>query len=118
VPDQHRRQSVATQEADARSALHALRQLLRWRKRHAALVRGDIEFIDAPPDVLAFWRTRGAERLVAVFNFSNRALAVSLAELQGVTALEGHGLPTGRPDGVRLSLPVHGAFFGTITATT
>lgn len=113
VPDKHRWQSIATQEADPRSALHALRQLLRWRKRHPALIRGDIEFIDAPSDVLAFWRTLGAERLIAVFNFSNRGLAMSLAELQGVTVLEGHGLPSGRPIGPRLSLPPHGAFFGT-----
>ncbi len=114
LPAPHLGQSVRVQEGNPGSPLHALRGLLRWRKRHPALVRGAIGFIDAPADVLAFRRWCEGQRLVAVFNFRNCGVTVRLAELEGVVALEGHGLPAGELFGTRLTLPAHGAFFGII----
>ena len=113
LPAAHRAASVAAQEADPRSALHALRGLLRWRRRQPALLHGAIAFIDAPADILAFWRRDGSQQLVAVFNLRNTAAEVTLTALQGVTPLEGHGLPAGTLAGTRLTLPPHGVFFGT-----
>ena len=64
--------------------------------------------------MLAFRRWCEGQRLVAVFNFRNCGVTVRLAELEGVVALEGHGLPAGELFGTRLTLPAHGAFFGII----
>jgi alpha-glucosidase len=113
LPAPHLRQSVKLQEGDPCSPLHAMRGLLRWRKRYPALVRGAIAFIDTPAKVLAFWRWVDGQRLLAVFNFCNSALTVTLAELHGVVPLEGHGLPAGTLTGAGLTLPAHGVFFGT-----
>ena len=114
LPAAHLRQNVAAQEADPRSALHALRGLLRWRRRHPALLRGAIGFIDAPEEVLAFWRRDVGQQLIAVFNLRNAAVEVATPELQGVVPLEGHGLPSGTLAGARLTLPSHGVFFGSV----
>jgi alpha-glucosidase len=112
LPAAHLGLNVASQEADPRSALHALRGLLRWRRRHPALLHGAIEFIDAPADVLAFWRRDAAQQLAAVFNLRNTAVEFTLTALQGAVPLEGHGLPVGTLAGTRLKLPPHGVFFG------
>jgi len=45
----HQRVNVAAQRADAGSLVHAVRALVRVRKRHAALGRGTFEVLDVPP---------------------------------------------------------------------
>ncbi len=112
LPAGHLRQSVRTQEGDPHSALHALRRLLGWRKRQSALVHGAIGFIDAPADVLAFWRRSEDQQLVAVFNFRNGEVNVTLPALRGIRPIDGHGLPQGVLSAGQLSLPAHGVFFG------
>jgi alpha-glucosidase len=76
------------------------------------LRRGEIEFIVATDDVLAFRRSLRQERLIAVFNLRNSAAEFSSQELLGARAVSGHGLPEGSLSGARLSLPAHGVFFG------
>lgn len=114
VPDKHRGLAVASQDGDPDSLLNSFRRLLRWRKQYQALIRGEIEFIDTPDDILAFWRRLDGEQLIAIFNFQNADRVLSIHELVGVKSVEGHGLPTGKTAGSLLSLPAHGVFFGTL----
>ncbi len=76
----HRAQSVAAQEADPQSVLHAIRQFLTWRKRHPALREGDIVFHETAEPVLMFQRRHAAQRLLLAFNLSAEAADVALPE--------------------------------------
>ncbi|MEO1252544.1 MAG: alpha-amylase family glycosyl hydrolase [Pseudomonadota bacterium] len=68
VDQRHAALAIDRQEADAQSTLHFTRKLTALRKASPALRVGEIEFIDAPGDVLAFYRRAGEERLLCVFN--------------------------------------------------
>ena len=70
VPDAHRLRSVDVQEGDAASVLARYRGILAMRRSHPALATGDMEFLDAEDDVLAFVREDESERLLCVFNFA------------------------------------------------
>src|SRR5262249_24179036 len=56
VPEAHRVLAVDRQDADPRSVLNGWRRFLAWRKRHPALVRGDLALIDVPEPLVAFER--------------------------------------------------------------
>ena len=85
VPEDHRAASVAVQEQNARSALHAWRDLAAWRKAHPALQEGDLTPLDLPAPLLGFTRVCAEESLVLVFNPSAHAARVSLKDHPGVT---------------------------------
>ena len=73
--------------------LHFYRQLLQWRNTQAVLVHGSLDVLPAHPQVLAFVRTHGEQRLLCVFNFSDSAVAWSVpADWQSAKLLEGSGL--------------------------
>jgi alpha-glucosidase len=111
VPREHLGLSVATQERDPGSALHAFRRLLEWRKTQPALISGDIEFLAATESVLAFLRTSGEDRVLVAFNLSKQATEISLPGISAATALLGHGLPAGTFSSGLLALPGHGVAF-------
>lgn len=73
VDDAHVKLNVAAQEADKHSTLHATRQLLALRKQHAALVTGNISFIDSVEPILAYLREESGERILCVLNLSENA---------------------------------------------
>jgi alpha-glucosidase len=100
------------QERDPHSPLHAFRRFLRWRKNHPALISGEIEFIAPSDTLLAFWRRRDGDRILAVFNFSDSGATLSSSEFDGLEPVDGHGLPGGQLRGSCLSLPAQGVFFG------
>ncbi len=64
----HLAMAVDRQRGVAGSVLETTRQLLGVRRLHAALVRGDIEFHDAPPPVLAFRRRAPGDECYCAFN--------------------------------------------------
>ncbi|WP_225421325.1 alpha-glucosidase family protein [Sphingomonas parva] len=66
--------AVDRQESDPGSMLALTRRLLALRKGRAALRVGTIERVDAPPQVLAFERRAGSERLLCVFNFGEEPI--------------------------------------------
>jgi alpha-glucosidase len=70
--------NVASQEADASSLLSFYREALAFRKEHAALIDGDIEFMKASEPVLAFRRKGQTENLVCIFNLSAETLRVTV----------------------------------------
>ncbi len=46
------------------------RRTLEFRKRHPALLDGDMEFVGTNKDLLAFTRGKGGEKLLFVFNLT------------------------------------------------
>ena len=59
IDPRHPPLAVDAQEADPGSVLAFTRGFLAWRKKHPALIRGEIRFLDAPEPVLAFIRGEG-----------------------------------------------------------
>ncbi len=114
IPAAHRRLSVARQEQDPDSTLHAFRRFLRWRKLQPSLLWGDVEFLAADDAILALRRGLDREALIAVFNLTDHDVTRTLPAVAAATALGGHGIPEGAADGERVWIPAHGAFFGRI----
>ncbi|OYU44645.1 MAG: alpha-glucosidase [Burkholderiales bacterium PBB4] len=110
----HLPRSVSRQQADPASPLHAVRAFLAWRRGHAALIRGDLQFLDAPEHCVVFKRRLGGEGLLAAFNLSAKPVRIDATALGALSPLDGHGL-AGRQEGEAIHLPAHGAFFGRLT---
>lgn len=68
VPAEHQALPVDAQEEEEASVLAHYRATLAFRKQHAALVDGDMEFLATNEDVLAFTRSKGDDLLLFVFN--------------------------------------------------
>ncbi|MBH0037872.1 alpha-glucosidase family protein [Pseudoalteromonas sp. SWN166] len=78
VDDAHKQQSVAVQTNDSNSILNAYREFMAWRKSQTVLLEGDIEFIETPEPVLAFYRTLGAQKMLCLFNLSSQQTAINM----------------------------------------
>jgi alpha-glucosidase len=70
VPQAHLPRAVDRQESDPASVLAHYREMLAFRSRQPALISGEIAFLDAEPDMLAFVRAAENERLLCLFNFA------------------------------------------------
>ena len=110
VPRTHLKQAVNEQEKDPRSVLHTFRKFLAWRKQHPALVQGDLTFVEASEPVLAFERSWNGDRVLCVFNFSNREASQPISSRW--RSADGHGFDaiSGQE---QILLPPFGAWFGT-----
>ena len=109
IPPEHLALAVNEQDRDPSSVLHAFRRFLAWRKERPALVRGDIAFVGSNEPVLAFERTWKGERILCVFNFSNRTASQPVAS--DWRSIDGHGFDAELEDG-KILLPPFGAWFG------
>jgi alpha-glucosidase len=107
IPDEHRRAAIDVQEADPSSVLAACRRLLRFRKAHPALVTGSIKVLETSSPIWAFERAEGTERLLCVFNLSNRPATWTIDD-GAWQPLDGHGF-TAQLDGAEVRLPAFGA---------
>ena len=103
--------AVDVQERNPSSTLHAFRRFMRWRRQHPALRWGDIEFLLATDTVLAFTRHYNGERILAAFNLSAQDATADLPRVRSGAALGGHGLPDGKLEGARLTIPPHGVVY-------
>ena len=112
LPPSHVARAVDAQDRDPRSTLNAFRRLLRWRKRHPALLTGEIEFLIADEEVLAFVRRLAGDGVIVAFNLSNHEVVLDLPMAATAEPISGHGLPEGAIDGGRLCIGAHGAYFG------
>ncbi len=87
--------NVASQNADPNSVLNFYRLALGFRKGHAALIDGDIEFFKVAEPVLAFRRSNKDESLVCIYNLSAETVNVTCEGdadtglAQGVERLKG-----------------------------
>lgn len=113
IPDEHRQRAVDLQERSAESVLNSFRRFLAWRRQQPALQRGDIEFVDAPPNGLALVRQHEQQTVFAVFNLATDPFAIDIPSRWDVAPLSGHGFASTQ-SGARIELPAYGAFFGSV----
>mgnify|MGYP003631614090 FL=1 len=105
VDNAHKQQSVAIQTDDNNSILNAYREFMAWRKGQTVLLEGDIEFIETPEPVLAFYRTLGKQRMLCMFNLSAKQTSIDMptsivkeyTELSHHSAKLGQGTTTLEP---------------------
>ncbi len=110
VPAEHVAQSVSTQKGREGSMLEHYRRFLAFRRSHPALAKGEIEFLAADGDVIAFTRTHGNEKLVCVFNLGGRPAQLAL-DVGAADALTGHGFSANAAGG-RINLEGYQAWLG------
>lgn len=71
LSQEHINNNVELQHQDANSVLNFYKLFLKWRKKQAALIEGDIEFIETAPDgLLIFKRKLASGSLTACFNLT------------------------------------------------
>lgn len=85
VKEPHSARNVEHQLADDTSVLAYYREALAFRKENAALIDGNIMFIDLVGPVLAFIRYKGEQTFLCVFNLSAQAQKLALQNQEGVT---------------------------------
>jgi alpha-glucosidase len=113
VPLEHRRMAVSTQAGEDGSLLEHYRRFLAFRRSHPAFAKGDIAFLQADGDVVAFTRRHGNEQIVCAFNLGSKPASVTLGAGTACEALHGHGMK-GREQGGEIRLDAYGAWFGRI----
>ncbi|QDL93726.1 alpha-glucosidase [Paroceanicella profunda] len=109
--------SVNDQDMNEGSVLNRVRRFLRWRGGFDQLRKGDIRFLDADPDVLAFLRQGAEADMLCLFNISDRQRSFETGEFTSVAPLTGHGF-SGELLGLGVILPPFEAFFGTVPPQT
>ncbi|KAF1710388.1 alpha-glucosidase [Pseudoxanthomonas kalamensis DSM 18571] len=114
IPDAHRQQSVAVQEADPGSVLNRVRTFLHWRRTQPALCEGRTRFLDSDEPVLAFLRELEGEAMLVAFNLSPQPAEWTLPQGLQVVAENGHGLLSGEVVDGRLRLPGRGAYYARV----
>ncbi len=112
VPDAHRMRSVARQHAEADSPLQRFRRFLRWRRRHPALVRGEVRMLDAPEPVVAIERRLDGCTLRAWFNTGGEPRRFASTDAANLRPLDDHGLVAGRLVDGTVDLPPFAVVFG------
>jgi maltose alpha-D-glucosyltransferase/alpha-amylase len=108
-----RRANVAAQEADPTSLLHFVRGLVQTRKRLGVFGRGDFGWLQVKrrPEVAAFWRRKGEERVLCVHNLADQPSAFELAREAAAGRLRPvllKGEVEEGPETWRFNLPAYG----------
>jgi len=115
VVPEHQQKSVDAQDKPANSVLNSYRHFTQWRKKHSALLYGDISFIDTAEPILAFIRNDNAEKLLVCFNFSDKSQTLSLDLLsQEHVVLSDHNLATADVIDGQITFPAFGCFYASI----
>ena len=109
VPAAHRVLAVDAQEADGNSLLHAFRRFLLWRRGVPALTRGTLHPLALPEPLVGFVRDLAGQRVLAVFNLSDRPAAFDRTGFGRVSVLTDSGF--GDPGAF---LPPFGAMFAAV----
>jgi alpha-glucosidase len=113
VPREHLPQAVSAQQGDQDSLLEHYRRFLAFRRAHPAFAKGEIDFLAADGDAVAFTRRQGNEEIVCAFNLGAGSASIDLGGGRAVQPLGGHGF-TGQADAGKIQLGSYGAWFGRI----
>lgn len=105
VKGPHLARNVRAAEADPETLLHFYRDIIAYRKQHAALSIGDIHFFDLPEPLLAFTRSDAGETMLCVFNLSPKSFTLTVTGAENTTL--GIGAASAW-DGSKLSLAGNG----------
>jgi alpha-glucosidase len=113
VPREHLAQAVSAQQGDENSLLEHYRRFLAFRRAHPAFAKGEIDFLAADGDAVAFTRREGNEEVVCAFNLGAEPASIDLGSGRAVQPLSGHGF-TGQADTGKIRLGSYGAWFGRV----
>ncbi|MDR3538153.1 MAG: alpha glucosidase [Acetobacteraceae bacterium] len=113
VPAVHRSLAVDAQEADPGVLLHAYRRFLAWRRTQPALRLGALRPLALAEPLVGFVREHAGERVLAVFNLSDRTVLLDLSALATVRPLVESGFAVALEAG-RGALPPYGVLFGVL----
>ncbi|MGL4406428.1 MAG: alpha-glucosidase C-terminal domain-containing protein, partial [Notoacmeibacter sp.] len=105
--------AVGSQENKAASMLNHYRAFLHFRRSHPALVKGEIAFLLANDQFLAFTRTYGNEKMLCLFNFTNQTQTLPLPSVQVLEDLDRTGFH-GTHKGGQFRLGAYDAYFGRV----
>jgi len=108
VPQAHLSRAYDLQILDPQSALSRIRRFLHWRRDQAALIRGDIRFLDSPKGLLTFMRALRAETIACAFNLSRQP--IGWTPPKGARLLDQSGF-TAPQTGEGWTIPPLGALF-------
>ncbi|CAM4148855.1 alpha-glucosidase family protein [Pseudoalteromonas byunsanensis] len=113
VEQQHQALAVDVQQQAEDSVLRRFQHFMAWRKTMPALQYGDIEFIDTPEPVLAFYRRYEQQRILCVFNLSGESQTLKLEDKVSSehTELQHHNCTLS--SGI-LSMPSYGCYFAAV----
>ena len=112
---EHQNNAVNLQELDDNSILNSYRHFTQWRKKHSAILYGDITFVDAPQNVLVFIRQSQAEKIIVCFNFSNQEQCVPTTSIgKKLIPLYDHNLLSAGIENDQIILPAFGCFYATL----
>jgi alpha-glucosidase len=110
VPVAHLPFAVDEQEKDPHSVLQMFRKFAGWRKQHVSLVTGDLALVQAHETILAFERRGNDERILCLFNFSNRDVAQPVSGPW--RPIDGHGFDEAGFEQNTVLLRPFGVWFG------
>lgn len=115
VSQTHQDKAVDKQERDENSVLNSYRHFNQWRKKHSTLLYGDINFVDAPDNILVFIREYEEEKMLVCFNFSNSEQTFSHSLLtDGLSVLTDHGLVTSEVVNNEINLPAFACLYAVL----
>ncbi|MFM2274871.1 MAG: hypothetical protein RL211_743 [Pseudomonadota bacterium] len=110
--ESHRAMAVDVQSSNEHSLLNFYRKLLKWRNAQPALIEGEMDLLASHPQVLAYVRSGGGQKLLCLFNFSDQAaqwvLPASMTDLQVLTE---SGLTGAQLDADKVTLPAWSGLF-------
>ena len=112
VPAEHLKDAVSIEAGDEGSVMEQYRRFMAFRKLHAALSKGEIEFTLEQGPVLGFERRFGNETLLCFFNMSDTEQTVAAPETKFET-LEGHGFSATLAN-KNIVIPAWNAFFARV----
>jgi alpha-glucosidase len=113
VPIKHLPLAVDEQEKDPHSVLQMFRKFAAWRKQHVSLVTGDLALVQAHETILAFERRGNGERILCLFNFSNRSVGQPVSGPW--RPIDGHGFDQAGFEQNEVLLAPFGIWFGVST---
>ncbi|MEC4089341.1 MULTISPECIES: alpha-glucosidase family protein [Pseudoalteromonas] len=113
VSPAHQSQAVSQQTDTDDSILARYQAFMAWRSTMPELQVGDIEFIDSPEPILAFYRHYQGKTMLCAFNLSEQPaqLALEISHHTEHLELVHH---TGHYEQDQLSLPGFGCFFASL----
>jgi len=110
VDNAHTQRAVSVQDKDSDSILNAYREFMAWRKQHAVLLEGDIEFINTQEPILAFYRTLNEQTMLCVFNLAQTNQTLELTKTV-TEALDSLSHCSATLEGNTLSISGFGCYF-------
>ncbi len=113
IPMTHLEKAVDVQETDRNSVLNFTREMISWRKKMPAMVKGSIKLLNDEGDILAFERELDGQKILCVFNTDEKTLEFDCKEYASVNPIALTGFYYSYKDD-KLSLPGYSVFFAEV----